>query len=115
MQPKIFQSHFLTVHQSSTLWKAVLRHGARTAAWVVLGVAGVGSVQAQAYPSKPVRVVVAFTAGGSTDILTRLVSQQLIREGADPMGGTPAQFAQFVQREYEKWKVIVLESGARAE
>lgn len=43
------------------------------------------------------------------------IDQQLIREGADPVGGTPAQFAQFVQREYEKWKVIVLESGARAE
>lgn len=43
------------------------------------------------------------------------IEQQLIREGADPVGGTPAQFAQFVQREHEKWKVIVLESGARAE
>jgi tripartite-type tricarboxylate transporter receptor subunit TctC len=43
------------------------------------------------------------------------IEQQLIREGADPVGGTPAQFAQFVQREYEKWKAIVLESGARAE
>ena len=30
-------------------------------------------------------------------------------------GGTPAQFAQFVQREYEKWRVIVRESGARAD
>jgi tripartite-type tricarboxylate transporter receptor subunit TctC len=40
---------------------------------------------------------------------------QLIKEGADPAGGTPAQFADFVQREYEKWKVIVRESGATAE
>ena len=32
---------------------------------------------------------------------------QMIREGADPAGGTPEQFAQFVQKEYEKWKVIV--------
>ena len=43
------------------------------------------------------------------------VQAQLIKEGADPAGGTPAQFATFVQREYEKWKVIVQESGARAE
>lgn len=43
------------------------------------------------------------------------IEQQLIAAGADPMGGTPAQFSQFVQREYEKWKVIVVESGARAE
>ena len=40
---------------------------------------------------------------------------QLVREGADPVGGTPAQFGQFVQREYEKWKLIVRESGATAE
>lgn len=40
---------------------------------------------------------------------------QLVREGADPVGGTPAQFGQFVQKEYEKWKLIVRESGATAE
>ena len=40
---------------------------------------------------------------------------QMIREGADPAGGTPAQFAQFVQKEYEKWKVIVRDSKATAE
>jgi tripartite-type tricarboxylate transporter receptor subunit TctC len=40
---------------------------------------------------------------------------QMIREGADPVGGTPAQFGQFIQKEYEKWKVIVRESGATAE
>ena len=40
---------------------------------------------------------------------------QLIREGADPVGGPPSQFAQFVQKEYEKWKVIVQDSKATAE
>jgi tripartite-type tricarboxylate transporter receptor subunit TctC len=40
---------------------------------------------------------------------------QMIREGADPAGGTPEQFAQFVQKEYEKWKVIVRDSKATAE
>ena len=43
------------------------------------------------------------------------IEKQLIREGADPAGGTPAAFGQFVRREYEKWKVIVRESGATAE
>jgi hypothetical protein len=38
-----------------------------------------------------------------------------VREGADPVGGPPEQFGQFVQREYEKWKVVVRESGATAE
>ena len=32
---------------------------------------------AQAYPTRPVRIVVAFTAGGTTDMLARSVGQQL--------------------------------------
>jgi tripartite-type tricarboxylate transporter receptor subunit TctC len=39
----------------------------------------------------------------------------MVKEGADPVGGTPQQFGQFVQREYEKWRVVVKESGATAE
>jgi tripartite-type tricarboxylate transporter receptor subunit TctC len=41
--------------------------------------------------------------------------KQMIREGADPVGGAPADFSRFVQREYEKWKGIVRESGATAD
>jgi len=40
---------------------------------------------------------------------------QFVREGADPVGGSAQQFGQFVQKEFEKWRVIVRESGATAE
>jgi len=43
------------------------------------------------------------------------IERQMISQGADPVGGTPADFGQFVQREYEKWKLVVRESGATAE
>jgi tripartite-type tricarboxylate transporter receptor subunit TctC len=43
------------------------------------------------------------------------VEQQMIAQGADPAGGTAAQFGQFTQREHDKWRVIVRESGARVE
>ena len=43
------------------------------------------------------------------------IEQQMVAQGADPAGGTAAQFGQFTQREFEKWRAIVRESGARAE
>src|SRR4051794_30104158 len=33
--------------------------------------------QAQNYPNKPVRIIVAFPAGGATDVITRAVAQRL--------------------------------------
>ena len=39
--------------------------------------AGSLPAQSQSYPSKPVRVIVPFGAGGSTDVLVRIVAQKL--------------------------------------
>ena len=44
--------------------------------------------------------------------------QQTLREGADPIGGTPrqfVQFVQFVQEQYGKWRAVARESGATAQ
>ncbi|MCJ0763165.1 Bug family tripartite tricarboxylate transporter substrate binding protein [Variovorax terrae] len=43
-----------------------------------LALAAAGTVAAQeAFPSKPVKIVVAFTAGGPTDVVARLLGQKL--------------------------------------
>lgn len=59
-------------------------------------------------------VVVAQLNRAVNEVLPGLEAQ-MIREGADPVGGTPEQFSQFVKKEYEKWKVVVRQSGATSE
>lgn len=58
------------------------RNGLKSlAAAALLGVVGIAPVAAQdTFPSKPLTIVVPFAAGGTTDILARIVSQALQQE-----------------------------------
>ena len=67
----------------------------RKAAFALLGLAVCGNVLAQAWPSKPIRMIVNFPAGGVVDVIARLVSpglseslgQQVVVENRPGAGG----------------------------
>ncbi|MBY4947212.1 tripartite tricarboxylate transporter substrate binding protein [Cupriavidus respiraculi] len=40
-------------------------------------VGGIGAAHAQAYPTKPITIVVAYPAGGDTDVLARMIAEKL--------------------------------------
>jgi tripartite-type tricarboxylate transporter receptor subunit TctC len=52
---------------------------------LLAGAATAFAVAAQDYPAKPVRIVVPFPAGGTTDILTRAIGQKLSEEWKQPV------------------------------
>jgi tripartite-type tricarboxylate transporter receptor subunit TctC len=41
------------------------------------------------------------------------VRDRLAREGADPVGDTPAQFAAYIEQDIAKWRKVVRETGAK--
>jgi tripartite-type tricarboxylate transporter receptor subunit TctC len=63
----------------------------------------------------PAEVVATLNKAVNEIIALPAVEAQLVKEGADPAGGTPQRFADFVQREFEKWRTVVRESGATAQ
>jgi tripartite-type tricarboxylate transporter receptor subunit TctC len=62
-----------------TIFKAL-----KYAAAAALLVMSSGSI-AQSYPSKPIRFIVGYTAGGNNDILARVVAQKLSEELGQPV------------------------------
>ncbi|MFL6975326.1 MAG: Bug family tripartite tricarboxylate transporter substrate binding protein, partial [Xanthobacteraceae bacterium] len=52
---------------------------------LVLAALSPGPAHAQSYPTKPIRVIVPFAAGGAVDVLARLVSVKMSESVGQPV------------------------------
>ncbi len=59
----------------------------RRAALAVCALAAFGAQAQTAYPSKPIRIVVPFPAGGTSDVLARIIGQKMTESWGQPVVG----------------------------
>ena len=86
----------------------------------VLAALGTSSAQAPApdYPAKPVEVVIPFSAGGATDVITRLVAEVVSKEWKRPIvinnkaGATGAIGSEYVARAKPDGYTLLIATGS---
>ena len=63
----------------------------------------------------PADVIAALNKAVNDIVGVPSIEAQMVKEGADPVVGSPQQFGAFVKSEFEKWRVVVKDSGATPE
>jgi tripartite-type tricarboxylate transporter receptor subunit TctC len=63
----------------------------------------------------PMDIVNKIQQEVAKSLATPQMKERMAAQGAIPSGNTPAQFAQFIDREIKKWAVVVKASGAKVD
>jgi tripartite-type tricarboxylate transporter receptor subunit TctC len=63
----------------------------------------------------PATIIARLNAEVNRVLATPEVRERLAAEGGEALGGSPEQFASFIEAEHAKWSRVVKESGTRAE
>ena len=63
----------------------------------------------------PQDVVSRLNAASLAALKAPEVREQLARQGMDPMGSTPAEFAAHLKREVVKWASVIKKAGIKAD
>ena len=105
---------------------------------VLATVVAAPAAAAEAYPSRPIRLILPFPAGGPTDILGRALGQKLSEQvgqpvvadnrpgpggvktrlaqaGVEPLHSAPEQFASFIGTETTRYAQVIRNAGIKPE
>lgn len=95
----------------------MMRTSFKLLATLVLGAAAL-SAQADTYPSRPIKVISPFPAGGATDVLTRVLAERMAKTLGQPMivenkaGAGTSIGAAFVAREAPDGYTILMATNS---
>ena len=73
-------------------------------------------VQSQPYPTKPVRLIVTYPAGGGADTMARLISPRLGEAlGGEIVASSPADLGAWVREQTASWAKVVRAANIKPE
>jgi tripartite-type tricarboxylate transporter receptor subunit TctC len=65
-------------------------------------------------PKLPSNIVATIGGTINAALKTPDIQQKLARYGAEPVGGTPASFSAFLQRDVDTWSKVIRDAGITA-
>lgn len=89
--------------------------------WPVISEAGVPGLDVVAWQGllmpagTPPAVIDTLNTGINAVLKDEQIKEKLTRQGLEIIGGTPAEFADFISKELVKWRTVVEKTGARVD